>query len=63
MVAEDKFFAAQHVRVFRKKMPNWTLYMVGANTIAMVLFISGSAYAPFCPHKYDHGIMLEYCGS
>ena len=62
MVAEDKFFAAQHVRVFRKKMPYWTVYMMIANVIAMMMFISGSVYAPFCINKYDHGIMMEYCG-
>ena len=62
MVAEDKFFAAQHLKVFRKRMPNWSVKMLIVQTVAIGLFMMGSGFSPFCPRKYDHGIMLEYCG-
>ncbi|QDZ20383.1 hypothetical protein HOP50_04g29000 [Chloropicon primus] len=62
MVAEDKFFAAQHSKVFKKRMPYWTMKMFFMQLLGLALFMLGSGYSPFCPHKYDHGIMLEYCG-
>jgi len=55
MVAEDKFFAAQHYKVYRRRMPKWTIYMFAVQFIAIALFMTGSSYTPFCPKKYDHG--------
>mmetsp|Transcript_356 Transcript_356/g.996 ORF Transcript_356/g.996 Transcript_356/m.996 type:complete len:101 (-) Transcript_356:589-891(-) len=55
MVAEDKFFAAQHSKVFKKRMPYWTMKMFFMQLLGLALFMLGSGYSPFCPHKYDHG--------
>ena len=55
MVAEDKFFAAQHLKVFKKRMPNWTAKMLCAQMLALAMFVLGTGYAPFCPQKYSHG--------
>ena len=62
MVAEDKFFAAQHLRVFNQRLSKWMWYMFAIQGLAVCLFMATSAYAPFCPKKYEHGIMMEYCG-
>ena len=55
MVAEDKFFAASHLKIFRRRMPNWTIKMFAVQIIAIAMFMVASAYAPFCPKKYAHG--------
>ena len=62
MVAEDKFFASQHVKVFNRRMPNWSLKMMAMQCVSISIFMLGSGYAPFCPKRYEHGIMMEYCG-
>ena len=55
MVAEDKFFSAGHLKIFRRRMPNWTIKMFAVQIIAIAMFMVASAYAPFCPKKYAHG--------
>ena len=63
MYTEDKFYSAQHRKVFMKKLPHWTLYMCVTQIVACMLFFMFSALSPFCLQRYPHGIMLEYCGN